>query len=63
MQGLYFDIIWVNTGYVIGTCIRLEKQIVRELLWLACKKPCHALDLGKILACASDCPVAKKSNS
>ena len=37
ITALLFDTMATNTGMIRGACIRIEKDLGRDLLWLACR--------------------------
>ncbi|CAH1099025.1 unnamed protein product [Psylliodes chrysocephalus] len=43
--GMSFDTTWSNTGLIQGACTRIERELGRTLLWLACCHHIHELIL------------------
>ena len=60
IKGLCFDTTVSNTGEIGGVCIKLETEIGRPLLNLACRHHMHELMLKQVF---SLCDVSKSPNS
>jgi hypothetical protein len=59
VQAMSFDTTSANTGRFRGACVLFEKQIGRELLWLACRHNVMELILAKVFTVcfeSSSCP-------
>ncbi|GBM66548.1 hypothetical protein AVEN_251969-1 [Araneus ventricosus] len=47
--GISFDTTASNTGLIQGVCSRIERELGRILLWLACRHQTHELILKGVL--------------